>query len=631
MASLEISKEEIDRLSTAAMSWCLAHGLVMGAKGSPTMVQHCPVSLVPTRVPRESFARAQTLSPLFNKLVDAAARDFEWLEATLEDAAKADADFTGRLLEIAQKVTKEGVAQEAMLALNRSDYMLHAPDSEGSSGGGAKVTGLLQVELNTIAASFGALSSLTGQLQKFLIERFAGAAVPGGVPGLWAHVAGRAGGDSAASAAVTAAAASTPSLELPQPVKQLPVAIAKAVALYGSSSAGEKGPAARVVIFVVQAGDTNSTDQRLLEYELFEQCGAPVVRLTLEEVSKRCTLDSARGRALVLDGKHEVAVVYFRAGYTPNDYPSEVQWESRLLVERSRAIKCPSVFYHLFGAKKVQQQLCQPGEVERFVSPEEAKELRACFAGQCVPQRGGAGATGWFRGGCYWCARVRAKLRAGRSRKEEQGRACAPGVVEFACSALLCSALLYDEMRCDAMRCGNALRTRGGENAQMIFSFPLFTCSSLLPTHPPPFLCALFPTPAEEVAAMVAKARECPELFVLKPQREGGGNNVWGDDIAAALSADAEAQGYKSDEELLGFVLMERIMPPFHPALFMRGGEVTRGKATSELGVFGTFLGDGKSELHNEYAGYILRSKLEGVDEGGVAAGYAHMDVALLE
>ena len=71
-------------------------------------------------------------------------------------------------------------------------------------------------------------------------------------------------------------------------------------------------------------------------------------------------------------------------------------------------------------------------------------------------------------------------------------------------------------------------------------------------------------------------------------------------------------------------------MPPFHPGVFMRGGEVMRGKATSEIGVFGTFLGDGKNELHNEYGGYILRSKLEGVDEGGVAAGYAHMDVALL-
>ncbi|CAM9921021.1 unnamed protein product, partial [Choristocarpus tenellus] len=28
-------------------------------------------------------------------------------------------------------------------------------------------------------------------------------------------------------------------------------------------------------------------------------------------------------------------------------------------------------------------------------------------------------------------------------------------------------------------------------------------------------------------------------------------------------------------------------------------------------------------ELLNEYAGYLIRTKLEGVDEGGVASGYA--------
>ena len=52
-------------------------------------------------------------------------------------------------------------------------------------------------------------------------------------------------------------------------------------------------------------------------------------------------------------GKHEVAVVYYRAGYKPDDYPSEVEWNVRLLIERSLAIKCPTIHYHLAGTKKV--------------------------------------------------------------------------------------------------------------------------------------------------------------------------------------------------------------------------------------------------------------------------------------
>lgn len=43
------------------------------------------------------------------------------------------------------------------------------------------------------------------------------------------------------------------------------------------------------------------------------------------------------------------------AGYTPDDYPGEEEWEARALVERSDAFKCPSVAYQLAGAKKIQQ------------------------------------------------------------------------------------------------------------------------------------------------------------------------------------------------------------------------------------------------------------------------------------
>lgn len=49
----------------------------------------------------------------------------------------------------------------------------------------------------------------------------------------------------------------------------------------------------------------------------------------------------------------EVAVVYFRSGYDPRFYNGEADWGTRLLIERSRAIKCPSINFHLAGTKKV--------------------------------------------------------------------------------------------------------------------------------------------------------------------------------------------------------------------------------------------------------------------------------------
>ena len=47
-------------------------------------------------------------------------------------------------------------------------------------------------------------------------------------------------------------------------------------------------------------------------------------------------------------------MAYYRAGYTPDDYPTESEWAARLLIERSFAIKCPSIGQHLAGTKKVQ-------------------------------------------------------------------------------------------------------------------------------------------------------------------------------------------------------------------------------------------------------------------------------------
>ena len=58
---------------------------------------------------------------------------------------------------------------------------------------------------------------------------------------------------------------------------------------------------------------------------------------------------------------------------------------------------------------------------------------------------------------------------------------------------------------------------------------------------------------APEVAEVLARAEAAPDDFVLKPQREGGGNNLYGPELAARLR---ERKG------LAAFILMQRIRPP---------------------------------------------------------------------
>lgn len=72
---------------------------------------------------------------------------------------------------------------------------------------------------------------------------------------------------------------------------------------------------------------------------------------------------SEDGTLKINGGANEVAVVYFRAGYAPTDYSGPTEWDARLKIERSTAIKSPNIGYHLAGTKKVQQVLAQAGQV----------------------------------------------------------------------------------------------------------------------------------------------------------------------------------------------------------------------------------------------------------------------------
>jgi len=85
-------------------------------------------------------------------------------------------------------------------------------------------------------------------------------------------------------------------------------------------------------------------------------------------------------------------------------------------------------------------------------------------------------------------------------------------------------------------------------------------------------------------------AIENPSHFVLKPQREGGGNNVYGENVRTAV------QSMKNSEERSAWILMERILPPLQQNYMVRPGD---GKNTcppisdvvGELGIFGVVIG----------------------------------------
>jgi glutathione synthase len=116
-------------------------------------------------------------------------------------------------------------------------------------------------------------------------------------------------------------------------------------------------------------------------------------------------------------------------------------------------------------------------------------------------------------------------------------------------------------------------------------------------------------------------AFESPEKFVLKPQREGGGNNIYKENIPDFLKS-------LPKNEWQGYILMELIEPPLFKNKIIRNDEVYNEEIISELGIFGTILFNEQSGeiISNENAGWLLRSKFSSSNEGGVAAGFGCVD-----
>jgi glutathione synthase len=551
-----LSPPFINELAVAANAFSSAHGIQVESRrnnnnnsdgtssSSSSYYQSAPISLLPNAYPKPAFDRAVALAPSFNVLVDRVSRDALFLQQTLGGSVAQADPFTARLLALYNEIynndaTKVPAAIAAdRLGIHRSDYMLH----QTTTSDGNESYSIKQVELNTIAASFAGLSCQVAKLHQYLLQRYDAPALR---QVLTAHQTTVGGHESFVDCHVP----TNPTLErLPQAMN---VVVERYQARFNLPARDDV-----VVLFVVQDGETNTVDQRMLEFKLYENHGIAVLRASLATIDAEAILDSSTGR-LVLHEK-EVALVYFRAGYAPTDYGTDdddnAAWRARATLEKCRAAKCPSLGYHLAGTKKVQQALARPGVLERYfggttttttttpdddVTKTTIQQLRVAFAG------------------LY--------------------------------------SLDGDDITDDDRR---AIRH--------ILADP-----------------------------------NAADRYVLKPQREGGGYNFYGPDLYAKIQAnvtvvdrtdDTENDDQSSstltlDQSLGEYILMERLFPPPQTAILMRHGQVEgSGDTISELGCFGTIIVDGTTNgtvIHNEYAGFLLRTKFSTVNEGGVASGFA--------
>ncbi|XP_065212366.1 glutathione synthetase-like isoform X2 [Planococcus citri] len=466
------SEEKLKELIGTTKDWALLNGIVMRSKSnySRDSVIFAPFTLFPSIFPRVEFEKAVEIQPVLNELMHKVAHDYEFLYNTLKNTIEVD-HFTKKLFEIYEIVRKEGFTQSFGLGIFRSDYMIDVKNEISLS--------IRQVEINTIASSFAGLSSKLSLLHRFVLER----------------------------------------LNRFEDLKKLPEnnalsgiceGLLEAWRFYDNKSAA--------ILIVVEDMPFNIADQRFHEFELYKlNPNIRILRETLTELSVHAKLDEQR--RLLVNGE-EIAVVYYRSGYSPEQYPSEKEWDIRLQIERSKAIKCPTINYHLAGTKRVQQALAVDEVLDKFLKDEEKnKKVKGIFTG------------------------------------------------------------LYSL----------DLNAAGDEAVEM--------------------------------------AVKNPDDFVLKPQREGGGNNVYGDDIPKLLSEIGKSK------ERTAFILMNRIRPPVQNNFIIKPGDndiPSNLDVISELGIFGVIIGNEKNIIVNKQVGHMLRTKEHSINEGGVAFGAGSLDSPFL-
>eukprot|EP00741_Cyanophora_paradoxa_P018250 tig00021043_g17623.t1 len=135
----------------------------------------------------------------------------------------------------------------------------------------------------------------------------------------------------------------------------------------------------------------DASEERWIEHLLWEQYRIRVLRRAMQDI--HASIDPAT-RALRVEGQ-TVGVVLMRAGYNPRDYASKRDWDTRTLIERSSAIKCPPLGHQLVMSRRVLGVLFNtPQLLERFTEDAaQAQRIRAVLMGRyglSLPPNAGA-------------------------------------------------------------------------------------------------------------------------------------------------------------------------------------------------------------------------------------------------
>merc|ERR1712039_517668 len=102
----------------------------------------------------------------------------------------------------------------------------------------------------------------------------------------------------------------------------------------------------------------------------------------------------------------------------------------------------------------------------------------------------------------------------------------------------------------------------------------------------------------------IEKVLNAPDNFVMKPQIEGSGSVIFGDEMVNILKT--------RPKNLSEYIIMEKINPPVYPSLVFSGDQksVVKRDSIGEIGIYSSFVaGEKRNIVQNESFGQLFRTK----------------------
>ena len=119
--------------------------------------------------------------------------------------------------------------------------------------------------------------------------------------------------------------------------------------------------------------------------------------------------------------------------------------------------------------------------------------------------------------------------------------------------------------------------------------------------------------------------------YIIKPQKEGGSHNYYGEEILKLLPENLEEENFTINPILMNSIIMEKICPPTFTSYILRENVLQKKECVSEISTYGIILSKPGNEcIINKSSGFLIRSKSLNDNEGGINTGSSAVDLPAL-